>query len=260
MNERAILILIDGMRPDALTSCPEPWVKEFLGKSTYSLNAQTVFPSVTLPCHMSLFHSVTPQRHGVLTNHYTEPVRPVDGIFERADAEDKRCAFFYTWEQLRDLERPGHLAWSQMINLHKNEHADDLAADAAIRYICADTPDLVFLYLGDTDEVGHDYGWMSEEYLTCTANAMRCVRRVRESVPADYNIILLADHGGHERHHGTEMPEDMTIPLVMNGSAFAEGKCFAGGSILDVAPTLGTLVGFKPAREWEGKSLIAVQE
>ena len=55
MNERAILILIDGMRPDALTSCPEPWVKEFLSKSTYSLNAQTVFPSVTLPCHMSLF-------------------------------------------------------------------------------------------------------------------------------------------------------------------------------------------------------------
>ena len=101
---------------------------------------------------------------------------------------------------------------------------------------------------------------MSEEYLACTANAMRCVRRVRESVPADYNIILLADHGGHERHHGTEMPEDMTIPLVMNGLAFSEGKCFEGGSILDVAPTLGTLVGFKPAREWEGKSLIAVQE
>ena len=50
------------------------------------------------------------------------------------------------------------------------------------------------------------------------------------------------------------------IPLVLNGPAIAEGKCFEGGSILDVAPTLGVLVGFKPAREWEGKNLVAVQE
>ena len=45
--------------------------------------AQTVMPSVTLPCHMSLFHSVAPDRHGILTNTYTPQVRPINGICEQ---------------------------------------------------------------------------------------------------------------------------------------------------------------------------------
>ena len=31
------------------------------------------------------------------------------------------------------------------------------------------------------------------------------------------DILLTADHGGHGRGHGSDCPEDMTIPLVMNG-------------------------------------------
>ena len=47
--------------------------------ATYSLTAQTVMPSVTLPCHMSLFHSVEPLRHGTTDNVYMPQVRPVKG-------------------------------------------------------------------------------------------------------------------------------------------------------------------------------------
>lgn len=58
---KVLLALLDGMRPDSITNVPE---------------AQTVFPSVTLPCHISLFHSVDPDRHGITTNTYTPQVRP----------------------------------------------------------------------------------------------------------------------------------------------------------------------------------------
>ena len=64
MAEKVILILTDGMRPDALTSCGHPFVEKMKEMSTYTLGARTVMPSITLPCHMSLFHSVDPARHG----------------------------------------------------------------------------------------------------------------------------------------------------------------------------------------------------
>ena len=68
MAEKVILILADGMRPDAMMTCGHPFVQKMKEMSTYSLSAQTVFPSVTLPCHVSLFHSVDPTRHGTTTN------------------------------------------------------------------------------------------------------------------------------------------------------------------------------------------------
>ena len=78
----------------------------------HCLQSRTVFPSVTLPCHMSMFHSVPPQRHGVLSNTYTPQVRPVSGLFDQAKMAGKTTAMFYGWEQLRDLGRPGSMTYS----------------------------------------------------------------------------------------------------------------------------------------------------
>ena len=69
-------------------------------------------------------------------------------------------------------------------------------------------------------------------------------------------MIILADHGGHERSHGTDMPEDMTIPVCAFGPAFEEGKVFDRPvSIKDVAPTVTKLLGVNSPREWEGTPL-----
>ena len=80
--KKVVLILVDGMRPESLALCGNPFVKEMEAHSTYTLKGTTVMPSVTLPCHMSLFHSVAPQRHGILTNTYVPQVRPIRGICE----------------------------------------------------------------------------------------------------------------------------------------------------------------------------------
>lgn len=257
MDNKLILILVDGMRPDALAACGNSYAAELLAASACALDARTVHPSVTLPCHMSLFHSVDPDRHGIVTNLYTPQVRPIEGLVERLDAAGKKCAFFYTWEELRDLTRPDHLACALLLNQHKAAGTDQAITGAAIDYINREAPDFLFLYLGETDEVGgHSAGWMSETYLKSVSNALDCVRRVRSEIPAEYNLILLADHGGHDRSHGSDLPEDMTIPLILNGPAFAPGRTLAAASIKDVAPTVAALLGASPARAWEGNSLL----
>ena len=65
---KVILISIDGMRPDGVLNCGNPFVEELKKMGSHALNARTVIPSVTLPCHTSMFHSVTPERHGITRN------------------------------------------------------------------------------------------------------------------------------------------------------------------------------------------------
>ena len=83
MRNKVILISIDGMRPDGMQGCGNPYVKEMEATCAYTYSARSMEPSVTFPCHFSMTHSVTPQRHGILTNTYVPQVRPVNGLFER---------------------------------------------------------------------------------------------------------------------------------------------------------------------------------
>ncbi len=257
MAEKVILVLVDGMRPDGMLQCGNPFAQKLVSMSTYSLTAQTVMPSVTLPCHMSLFHSVDPGRHGINTNLYTPQVRPIEGLIDRLDNHGKKCASFITWEELRDLSRPDHLHTFVCYNQHKDSDTDIKITDTTIDYINRESPDFVFLYLGETDEVGgHDCGWMSEQYFKSVSKAINCVEKLKESISDEYTVILVADHGGHDRVHGEDIPEDMTIPLVFCGRPFEQGKEFQGGSIKDVAVTIAKLLEVAPAKEWEGKSII----
>lgn len=95
---KTILISIDGMRADGLKICGNEYLNELVRMSSYTFDAKTVFPSITLPCHLSMFHSVPPERHGTLSNTYVVPVRPVNGLFEELKANRKKCAMYYGWE------------------------------------------------------------------------------------------------------------------------------------------------------------------
>ena len=112
MEKKAIVVLVDGMRPDGILQCGDSFLSDLAAESTASFSAQTVFPSVTLPCHTSLFFGVQPQRHGILTNDWHPMVRPFDSLGDLVARYFKKAAMFYNWEQLRDLNRPGSLARS----------------------------------------------------------------------------------------------------------------------------------------------------
>lgn len=255
--KKVILISIDGMRPDGLKKCGNPYLDELMKKSSYTFDAKTVFPSVTLPCHLSMFHSVPPERHGTLNNTYVVPVRPINGIFEELEMNHKTCAMYYGWEPIRSISKPGSLVASEYIHSYSFDNTDELLTNRAIDYINLKKPDFVFLYMVETDEKGgHDCGWMSETYLECINKAINNVKKVIETFGDEYTVIVTADHGGHDRIHGTDMSEDMTIPMFFCGCDFEAGRELHGVSILDIAPTIADVIGITPPREWEGKSLI----
>ena len=257
MDNKVILISVDGMRPDGFLSCGNEYIHQMMKKAYYTLNGKTVLPSVTLPCHMSLFHSVPPERHGITTNLYLPMARPINGLFEQLCNAGAVCAMYYGWEPLRDVARPGSLLFSEYINAYSEESSDTSLTESALARIKKNKPDFVFLYMVETDEKGgHDNGWMSEGYLKRISMAMDNIHRVIDECGEEYTIIVTADHGGHDRTHGTELPEDTTIPMFYFGKEFEQGKRFDGGSILDITPTIAKIMGVTPAPEWEGTPVI----
>jgi len=257
MQGKVILISIDGMRPDGMQTCGNPYVKELEKKCSYTYTGMSMTPSVTLPCHFSMAHSVTPQRHGILTNTYIPQVRPVAGIFEKIKAAGGVSAMFYGWEPLRDISLPDNLFYATFIQSYTKESTDTALTDEALRVIGESKPDFCFLYMVETDEKGgHDNGWMSEEYLRRISIAIDNVKRMIDNFGEEYSIIIMADHGGHDRSHGSTKSEDMTIPLFFYGKKFTPGVIARELSLLDIAPTIAEVMGIKPEKEWEGNSII----
>lgn len=253
---KVLLILSDGMRPDAIAGQK---LFEYLKENgTYCMNAQTVMPSVTLPCHMSLFHSVDPERHGTTTNIYVPQMRPVSGLFEQLNKKGKNCAMVYSWEELRDVVRPDILCRSVCVSGHKYgyEAASKELYETAKDWLKRPEIDFLFLYFGNPDAIGHDKGWMSEEYQQAVKKDCDMVGGLIQELSDEWRFVYTADHGGHGRMHGLDIPEDMTIPLFFIGQGFEAGKEMENLSIKDIAPTIAALFEAEIPKEWEGKNLL----
>jgi predicted AlkP superfamily pyrophosphatase or phosphodiesterase len=251
-----LLLLLDGLRPEALSPARTPALWGLKGRGASTLTAQSVMPSITLPCHVSIFHSVPPERHGITTNTFTPMARPLPGLFDVARAAGQRCAFFYNWEPLRDVGQPGSLDFALMIANGEDPAGDQALAAEAVRILAARPFDFVFVYLNNIDSAGHAHGWMSEGYLAQVARADAVVARLLAELPPEAHVLLQADHGGHERTHGTPAPEDMTIPWLLAGPNIKTGYPIQGPvSLLDTAPTLARLLGLSAHPQWEGHSI-----
>lgn len=215
MDKKVILISIDGLRPDAVETCGHSFVNTLKENGCYSLDASSVVPPVTLPAHTSIFYSVPPIRHGIITNDYMPPVRPIRGLAEQLERADKTCAAFYGWEPMRHVWTSGNMKYSFFVNEYEEDNSDLLLTQEALSLIARKEPDFVYLYLVETD-----------------------------------------DKGGHDRGHGENIPEDMTIPMFFVGKEFPKGVQLHGLTLLDLAPTIADLMEISKSREWEGTSVL----
>lgn len=267
--ESAILFVVDGMRPDGVLQANTPTMHALMQRGASTFSAQTVMPSVTLPTHMSMFHGVPVEVHTVTDNTWHPmPGWPIPGIIDLVRMENRKPVAFYTWEQLRDIWRPGSVAYSSFINMYGPDGAgsDMGIACLAADYLEHEQPDFTFIYLGMVDDAGHQHGWLSAEYQQSIAAADAAIAHVLERLECvgrlEHTALLLtADHGGHERSHGMDIPEDMTIPWMLAGPGIKKSYSIAGPvRIYDTAPTLAHLLGLSIPAEWQGQPVLEALE
>jgi len=245
------------MRPDAMTACDAPVLHRLMAEGAATLSARTVMPSVSLPCHTSMLRGVDVPRHGITTNTFMPLARPVPSLMDAARAAGLRVGTFYNWGELRDLAEPRSPDVAYGLRDVTSSRSDEQIALAVEEHLATWEFDFLFVYFGWTDMAGHNHGWMSRPYLDAVENADRCIGTVVAAVKAqgrDPVVLVLADHGGHQRAHGLDIPEDMTIPWILCGPGVKRGHVIRSPvMIYDTCPTLASLLGVPRAKEWDGR-------
>ncbi len=247
------VIVVDGLRPDALQRAQTPNLDRLWQSGLYSWTAQTVLPSLTLPAIASLLSGVPPERHRITWNYWAPELGriTVPTIFEIAQGDHISTAAFVSKRKLEQLFPPK----TPLFVI--NSDAQTLIKEA-IEYISEHRPRLVFLHLSDVDDVGHRYGWMTVRQLQAIERVDKAIglllRNLEDlKILNDSVIIVTADHGGHGRIHGTDDPRDLTIPWILWTSRIEIGRELAQPiRIYDTAATVLAALGLVIPSDWLG--------
>ncbi|MBN1565079.1 MAG: alkaline phosphatase family protein [Anaerolineae bacterium] len=263
MKTKVLVVVFDGCRPDALAQAHTPQLDALWQTGAYTWSAQSVMPSITLPAHMSMWRGVKPETHGTHTNVFNTATAAYPSAFEVAHRANRSTALFYSWEQLRDLSSPGHLMMSYCRAAQASDDGtDEMVVSAAAAYLIAEQPDLAFVYCGDTDLIGHDFGWMSDPYIATIERLDQALGGLlnalaRAQVREHYTLLFLSDHGGHDHDHGTDAMEDMTIPWFLNGPQIRRGYALQQPvNLIDTAATIAYLLDVPRPAVWDGQPVL----
>jgi predicted AlkP superfamily pyrophosphatase or phosphodiesterase len=264
LTENAVLVSIDGLRPDAINAFKAPTLQRLIKEGSYTLSAQTILPSKTLPSHTSMLTGEPPDRHGVLWNTAIEDAPgtlAIPTVFGVARARGYSTAAFFSKSKFSHLQVPGTLDYSQAPGgWFGRWTAADTLHDVE-KHLQTATPNLLFVHLSDPDVAGHASGWMSPDYGRGVAQADAAVSRLLKAADAAYGagaytIIVTADHGGQGRDHGSDKPHDVTIPWIAWGRGVNPGEITTGVRTMDTASTVLYLLGVERPAGWMGTPVL----
>ena len=251
--KRVLILSMDGLRPDAISLSPMPNLLALMKTGAYSLTAQTIFPSVTLPSHTSMLTGLCPAKHGVDWNDYL-PERGYAkgvGLFDIAHAAGIMTVMFVGKEKLRQITVPASTDIFRYINDRDTVIADDLVQEFP------DNFGLMFVHFATIDAMGHAYGWMTPQYISVAQHADIALGTILKALDdhglrQETLVIVTADHGGHDQTHGSLMPVDMTIPWVISGPGVHPGQLTTRIQTTDTAATAAWALGLPRPAEWDG--------
>lgn len=254
---RVLLLSIDGFRPDAIELAPMPNLQTLMQSGAYSLTARTVFPSSTLPAHSSMLTGLCPSKHGVDWNNYDPQRGYANGtdIFDLAQAAGMQTIMIVGKEKLRQVTEPE----STDAFLYINDR-DKVIAQKVVELIPQGF-DLLFVHFPLPDGMGHEYGWLSPEQLSVLYRADEALLSILQALEAagfrqTTLVIVTADHGGHGTTHGSNLPEDITIPWIAAGPGIRPGPLTTAIHTTDTAATVAWALGLPLQPEWDGLPIL----
>lgn len=256
---RCVVVLADGLRPDAVTVSHMPTLHALGRDYTRATHAATVRPSVTVAALTSLATGVSPATHGL--------VEPGLGFLTRLgglrplakELSRSRVPTRVAGGAPAARSRPIAWALTAFAGLEKLVLAPGEAPEiAAAALPSLDADGFTFLYLPDCDRAGHARGWMSAQY-------MHAATRIDEAISTllprlkDTLLIVVADHGGggvHPNEHDAPHPVNDRIPLVLAGPRVRRHHAITRPvSLLDVPPTILRWFGADVPPSYEGAPL-----
>lgn len=264
VTSHVIIVSIDGLRPDAIQAFEARTLQRLMREGAWSLTAETIYPSKTLPSHTSMLTGLTPEQHGIMWNTdqtSAHGVVQVPTIFEMAKAQGFGTAAFFSKAKLRHLQKPGSLDHAQAPRGLEAMAATRTVEDAA-RYLRFRRPNLMFVHIAEPDVAGHTFGWMGGAYRAAVRRADGAVASLVAAADATYGrggytLIITADHGGSGHGHGSDHADDMQIPWIAWGTGVQPGEIGVQIRTMDTAATALWLLGVAPPPVWSGTAVVS---
>ncbi len=257
-----VVVSIDGLRADAIERFKAPTLTRLMREGRYSLSAQTIALSLTLPSHTSMLTGVDSDQHGVTWNSDKTATRGFVGvptIFGLAKERGFTTAAFFSKTKFHHLDVPSTIDFSRGPTHGPVPWSAARTVELVFNHLKQASPNLMFVHLADADFAGHTFGWMSHTY----GMAVRDVDRSLATLLAilddrfgagQYTLIVTADHGGHGKTHGTTSKVDRTIPWIVWGAGVKHGDTLSGVRTMDTAATTLWMLGIGVPTNWTGRA------
>jgi hypothetical protein len=223
--QRALIMSIDGLRPDALSPEAAPNIYALATQGAYTWTARTINPPSTLPGHASMLTGYDVLQHRISWNDYYPEMGYVKttSLFEIAHDHGLRTSMFVGKDKMRHIVIPGSV--DDFVLVPGTSYSDRVLA--AIEYFEPGFG-VMFVHMGGMDKAGHTYGWMSDEYLAKVPEVdddvgvlMDALRQ--RGLEETTLVILTADHGGLGKDHKSSHASVMNIPWIIAGPGVNAG-------------------------------------
>jgi predicted AlkP superfamily pyrophosphatase or phosphodiesterase len=259
------IVSFDGGKPSVIADSTMPMLKQMVAEGACTWEAQTVVPSITLVSHASMISGVGPAKNKITWNDWM-PQKGLIGvptIFSLVHPHGFTTAMFAGKPKFKHLNLPGSL--DEFVLPLPIADAKAVAAAFAARLPLLN-PDLCLIHFADPDTVGHKFGWGSLEQKVAFADSDAALKVVMDALKAagiaDSSVVILtADHGGHDKTHGSDSPENVNIPWIVWGKGVKKGYMInVPVSTCDTAATALWLLGQPIPADFDGKPVIAAFE